>query len=439
MNPSVILVHPRYPELKRFIIEHTGLAYYAERDEDLAGRIGRRMAAAGCDDCGRYLDRLRLEDKLELDALVGELTVGETFFFRQAEHFETLRTMVFPEMFERNRSSRQIRIWSAGCATGAEAYSVAIVLKRHFQAAMDGWNVSILGTDINRDFVARAQAARFDPWAFRQAPHDLREQCFSPEGKRWLLLPEYRNLVTFGYHNLIQDPFPPGLFDLILCRNVTIYFNAGATRRVARGFYESLAPGGWLVVGHAEPSATVFQDFETIILSGVTYYQKPAKSAPDASAAAEAPRRLPARPPQGVPAKPVPPAPTVADVRALADRGDWEAAAGQAERLLSADTLNAAAHFTQALILAHTRPAVEAEAALRKAIYLDRGFALAHYHLGLCLAQAGRAAQARKAFANVVDLLAEEPDDETLEHGDGITAGELLELASMHLEESKAS
>src|SRR3569623_1651305 len=123
MNLSQTLADSTYPALKQYVLEHTGLDYYAPRTEDFAARLGRRLAAVHSKSCADYLHRLRNE-ATEIDALVGELTIGETYFFRQIEHFDLLRTVILPDLLRTNRETRELRIWSAGCATGAKPNTV---------------------------------------------------------------------------------------------------------------------------------------------------------------------------------------------------------------------------------------------------------------------------------------------------------------------------
>jgi chemotaxis protein methyltransferase CheR len=450
-----IIGEPDYPALKAMVLEHTGLAYYADKDRDLAERIERRMQARGVREAGEYLRLLREGDPLgeEHDALAAELTIGETYFFRHLEHFDALRETILPELIERNHASRRLHIWSAGCATGAEAYSVALLLHQELEPRVAGWDTRILGTDINRAFLARAREARFDDWTLRDSPPEFKEQYFKREEKHWILKPEYRAGVSFHYQNLARYPFPSAVmalapFDLILCRNVMIYFGAELVRATADRLYETLAVGGWLLVGHAEPNAAVFGKYRAMNKAGVTLYQKSA-AVPETPPAWPAilPEVQPEMPPQpfallpgaSPPERPaatredVPP--SVDEARRLADRGEWEAAAAECRRVIEKNGLNAAAHFTLALILEHSGTHADAERSLRRAIYLDRTFALAHYHLGLSLHAGGRdPGQALKAFENVLRLLAGRTGDELVEYADGMSVAELRELARMHME-----
>jgi chemotaxis protein methyltransferase CheR len=460
MNVAAILSDLQYPELKSHILRHTGLWYYADKDEDLASRVARRISARGFRTGSEYLHLLRdgVAGVGEMDALVGELTIGETYFFRQREHFDILRDTVFPDLLQRNQASRRIRIWSAGCATGAEPYSINMLLELELAQRIGDWDVSILATDINSEFLARAREARFGDWAFRETPESVKLRCFERQGKSWLLRPEFRRRVTFQHHNLAGDHPLPGLpaepFDVVMCRNVMIYFAPDLIRSTVGRFYQKLAAGGWLLVGHAEPNADMFAQFDRVSAGNVTVYRRPLSGVPAApppwpqwTAVPAAPqpsnshprvpptagaRRAITRPP--LPAAPPAATPRLEAVRLLADRGNWTAAAALGRQLTATDPLNAPAHFTLGLILEHTTSCEEAESALRRAIYLDRQFALAHYHLGTCLQQGRQTEKARKAFRNVLELLTTRPEEETVEHGDGMTVAELKDLARMHLD-----
>ena len=138
----------------------------------------------GAHDCASYLDLLRdpFRGPSELDELIAEVTIGETYFFRHREHFDALRDLVLPDLIVRNRATRRLRIWSAGCADGPEPYSLAILLKREMAGQLPGWDVTIVGTDINRLSLARAREGKFEEWAFLSTPPGSERRVFS-EGR----------------------------------------------------------------------------------------------------------------------------------------------------------------------------------------------------------------------------------------------------------------
>jgi chemotaxis protein methyltransferase CheR len=408
----------------------------------------------------------------ELDALAATLTIGETFFFRHQELFDALRERVLPELIERNRPHQRLRIWSAGCAIGAEPYSLAILLRKHFGPQIAGWDVSIVGTDINREFLAQAQRGQFGEWSFRSAPDGLKESCFVHAGQAWTIDAEYRRGVVFQYHNLVQHPFPSlinGLsaFDLILCRNVMIYFAPTVVSRLVGQFRDSLVDGGWFVVGPSEPSVGLFQAFQTVNSPGAVLYRKgpqlaaPLEWAPPDIGRALAPspsnRRAPReaiailpqseretfagrrRPPNASHHRRSRPLParheaTLADVRANLNSGQSEAAADHCQKLISADRLNPLVYFYHALVREQQGQHAETEQALRRAIYLDRDFVLAHYHLGLVMQRYGDVRAAQRSFRNVLVLLQARDEDHAFVDADGLTVGALRRLTEMHLE-----
>lgn len=458
MNPAqnALLAHPLYPRLKQFVLDRTGLNYYQDKDSDFAERTCRRLASLRIPDCSAYLERLEGPDgRRELDALVGELTIGETYFFRHSEQFDALRDIIIPAILKRNQPHRRLRIWSAGCATGAEPYSVSILLKTHFPHLDADWDVRILATDINRDFIARAQDARFADWAFRSTPDDLKYRCFSKSGSQWILAPEFRRCVSFQYHNLIQDPFPAESFDLILCRNVAIYFSLDECRKLVSRFEASLVEDGWLLVGHAEPNTEMFGAFQMLSLPGAILYRRginrlehanelPQPTVlenwvppvlPALSEIKTASQPLPVPAPEASPAQADPsPAGDLSAIRRLADEGNWTRAAECCEALLKRDNLISAVHFYYALILEHLGRDAESEQALRRAVYLDRNSALAHYHLALRQQKNSDRRGASRSFENVLRLLSQVEPGHVFSDADGITAGELRELARSQAE-----
>ena len=458
-SPGALVGDPLFPVLKQHVVGSTGLAYYTDKDTDLAWRISHRLSSLGMRDCASYLNLLLnpLRGPSELDALVAEITIGETYFFRHSEHFDALRNLVIPEIIARNAERRALRIWCAGCADGPEPYSLAIVLKRDMAHQLLGWAVTILGTDINRHCLARAREGKFEEWALRSTPDDLRNSCFRKEGRQWSLAPEYKEGVSFQYHNLVEHSFPSVLnnlvcFDLILCRNVMIYFGPDLTQRMIARFHDCLVPGAWLLVGPAEPNMTYFSSFRTVNAPGVTLYQKPDADSPIATNSVELAGQVGIGWPIGYRAASdkanaasgpidhgpkvdeLPHSPTLADVRRHADQGAWESAEHQCEQLLKTDNLNSEVHFYHALVLGQMRRPKEAEKSLRRAIYLDRRSVLAHYYLGLFLQSHGDSGQAGRSFENTLDLLRSRRDTDILAHADGITVAELKKLAKTHLE-----
>lgn len=232
---------------------------YRERGLDLRGykattlarRLGRRLRARGVSIYADYVLLLD-HDPSEYDRLLDELTINVTSFFRDAVAFRALEEVALPSLT--GRGTQCLRIWSAGCAAGEEAYSIAMLLLERLGGAINRWEVTILATDIDAKALACAREGVFSRAQVEGIPPQWREQYLAPEGRGFRVQPALRQLVVFKEHNLLSDPAYCDL-DLVLCRNVLIYFTPDAQIRVLTGFYEGLNEGGFLLLG--KPEATV--------------------------------------------------------------------------------------------------------------------------------------------------------------------------------------
>jgi chemotaxis protein methyltransferase CheR len=422
---------PAYSQLRDHLTASTGLVFHADREKQLADLIEQRLSDLHLPGCASYAEFLADSARglAEMDVLIERLTIGETSFFRDPEIYAAIRDAILPDIMERNKLSRRLRIWSAGCATGAEPYSLAILLMRDWAGRIANWHVAIDATDLNRGFLAQAAQGKFRAWALRSTPDELKRDCFTNEGLDWTIHPQYKQWISFRHSNLIGSEMPEGAhYDLILCRNVMIYFAPDTSRRLVRRLHHSLGDEGWLVVGSSEHNLENYTGFRAVHAGEAKFYQKTSLPAP------ETPPLLPV----SVPApRPVPLKPAPADLeglRLLADRGDWQRAAEYSRRLLNRDQLNPAIHFYRALILENLGNAKEPERSLRRAIYLDRNFALAHYHLGLALKRNGHPILAARSFENVLRVLQDTPDDAMVPHGAEATVLALKELARIESE-----
>jgi len=372
-----------------------------------------------------------------MDILITNLTIGETYFFRDPAQFTAIRNIIFPDILERNKSSKRLRIWSAGCATGAEPYSLAILLQLDLSERIAGWQVDIHATDLNRSSLAQAAEGKFREWALRSMPVAVKRECFSNDGLVWTIHPRFKEWISFHHSNLTDSVFckpSAGRFDLILCRNVMIYFASEMTRRLVGQFHESLEDGGWLVVSATDYNLHDYTAFDMVSATGTRLYRKMAPPRAQTEVAPEP--VVVSRPPAK---QPVPVQAGMADMeglRQLTDRGDWQGAAERSQRMLTQDRLNPAIHFYQALIFENLGIVDQSERSLRQAIYLDRSFALAHYHLGLALKRDRQTGAAARSFENVLRVLAGTPDLAIVTAGPGLTVTDLRGLARMQLEKA---
>jgi chemotaxis protein methyltransferase CheR len=409
------LTDPAYGRLKDHLTASTGLSFHGDREKALAELIAQRISDLRLRDCAAYAELLAdsAGAEAEMDVLIERLTIGETYFFRDPEQFAAIRDIIIPDILKRKQSSRSLRIWSAGCANGAEPYSLAILLMREMAGRLAGWQVGIDATDLNRNCLARAAEGRFRAWALRSTSDEVKRECFWHDGKIWTILPQYKEWISFRRMNLAGGEFTaPAQFDLILCRNVMIYFAPETATQLIGRFHQSLGDGGWLVVGASEYSMENYQAFRTVSADGARLYQKMA-------------------PVQAETATVVPPPPLQA-FDPIFDKTGVDS-----EKLLTEYRLNPAIHFDQAVIFENLGLAGESERSLRRAIYLDRNFAAAHYRLGLLLEKDGQESSAARSFGNVLRALAAAVEDAIVPFGDGLTVTGLKELASMHLENKR--
>jgi chemotaxis protein methyltransferase CheR len=265
-----------------FVAAKLGLYFSRERWHDLERGIAsaaRDLGFPSVESCIHRLISLPLE-KAQLEVLASHITVGETYFFREKNTFAALEEHVFPDLIRSRRpDQRRLRIWSAGCATGEEPYSIAILLRKLIPDLPD-WNVTILATDINPSFLQKAFHGVYSEWSFRDTPLWLKERYFKrrQEG-RYEILPEIRKMVTFSYLNLAEDSYPSLLnntnaMDLILCRNVLMYFAPERAGTTIQKFHDSLVPGGWLIVSPSEASHVLFSRFMMVRLREAILYEK---------------------------------------------------------------------------------------------------------------------------------------------------------------------
>lgn len=420
----------------------TGLVFPESRLGTLRTGLEKGMKRAGTGDPETYLSRLAEEPAL-LDDLVAEITVGETYFFRDAPQCRVIRDRVLPALLHR-RTRGPLRIWSAGCATGEEAYTLAIL---HAEAGAPE-PARIVGTDLSRPALARARRGRYGRWALRGLTPEEVARYFHPSGGDFALRPDLVGEVEFRYLNLAEDAYPSlasGIsgMDLILCRNVLIYFDGETAAQVIRRLMESLAPDGWLLLGASDPHPADPAPCDVVVTEAGLAYRRRGKEAPatrlGAVAAPRAEVPIPPPPPAPAPAAATPPAPSadlqaaVARVRSLANAGDLQAAGGACAAALDVHRTSAELTYLHGVLLVEAGQVAEAAAAFRACLYLDRTLAVAHLALGGSLLRLGDAVGARRALKNAEHLLASEPPDAQVPASDGERAGRLVAAARAQL------
>jgi len=480
--------------LSEMIAAKTALHFPEERWGDLEQKVGSSAKEFGFNGKEEFIQWL-LSSPLttsQIDILASHLTIHETYFWREPKVFEALITQVLPALVRlRENNNKCIRIWSAGCATGEEPYSLAIALHRAIPAVKE-WNITILATDINPLILRKAMAGVYGKWSFRNAPQWLMDGYFHcPKDEVFEIRPEIRKMVAFSYLNLAQDNYPSplnntGAMDIIFCRNVLMYFSQERAKQVGEGLFRSLVNGGWLMVGASELSQNLFPQFAPVKFPGAIAYRKetpgsplqngfpyepstfqkaedprPAKStawdiqpatavqlytvekplaavnelpAPN-ECAAVAEQSAPSINHEAIEETAKEPLPSkVLSIRALADRGELPEAFALCEEALVFDKLNPGLHFLRAIILQELNRTEEAGVSLQRTLYLDRNFVLAHFALGNIALRQGKALTAKKHFENVMSLLKENRPEDILPESDGLTAGRFREIIRATME-----
>jgi chemotaxis protein methyltransferase CheR len=453
-----------FETLRDLIRTRTGLVFPPSRQKDLEAGIQQTMTSNRLREFDRLVALLEREEAT-FDTLIANITVAETYFFREPAQFEAIRRLMLPALRRRVPNDDQIRIWSAGCASGEEAYSLAILMETEGLAG----KARILATDISRAALARARAAEYGAWSLRDGSANTQyfSRQNSSQGDRFLLEHRFRERVEFKYLNLASTAYPSPItgtvdMDLIVCRNVLIYFDADAIRRVAVQMFDCLKPGGWLITGPSDPPLWEHAPYRTLVTSGgILYRRDPSvdgqieitRSVPRPEAVV-VPTPLPQReldPPSSNPPQvqiPVAAAMVgesgvydfaneirkrIVEIRALADRGLAARAERKAAEALQAFPLEPELHYLHAIALAELQRHDDAVTALRRVIYLDPSLAVAHFTLGSILSRNGAIAEARRTYQNALTLCLTRPEGEILALSDDQPTGSLIEASRAQL------
>ncbi|MDZ7372338.1 MAG: protein-glutamate O-methyltransferase CheR [candidate division KSB1 bacterium] len=268
-------------ELRDLIYNTCGMYFSEQRRFFLESRCRRRMNALGMHSYQDYLQLVRdpRQRRGELQLLLDEITVNETSFFRNQAQFEALKHIFLPEIARRKGriGFRRLKIWSAGCSSGEEPYSLAIVVHELASTILAGWQVEIVATDINHAVLEKARKGLYTPYSFRNTPPEIINRYFQKlDHEAYQLSPQIMQMVQFRHMNLMDDMamlFMKG-YDIIFCRNVLIYFDLPAKKRVTQHFYNALLDEGYLFVGHSESLFGVNDQFKMVQYPGGLAYKK---------------------------------------------------------------------------------------------------------------------------------------------------------------------
>ncbi len=424
----------------------------------------------------------------DLEILINYLTVGETFFFREKPGLDAFKNHIIPGIInERQGKEQYLRIWSAGCCTGEEPYTLAILLSEIIPD-ITKWNISLLATDTNATFLNKAQAGVYSAWSFRETDPNVREKYFTPAGKNWEIVPRIKKMVTFSLLNLATDKYPSiqsntNAMDVIFCRNVLMYFTPNQIKLTGKLFFQSLTEKGWFIPSSVELNDTFFTDFTSLKVENGIFYRKLPKS--DIMKAIPVINKIvPKYPAKKKPAiqtdsrQNLNPQEKTVDlkltpdqqfsileitrlynkgayqqciedclsvlkkttselkvltllIKSYANLGKLGEALEYGDKLLEINNAGADSFYLYATILMEKNEQERAETALKKALYLDPHHILSHLLHGNIAKRKGDHRIAQKHFKNVKDLLSTFNDEDIVPGSEGLTAGRLKELKEL--------
>jgi chemotaxis protein methyltransferase CheR len=267
-----------FERLRDLVNHHSGLIFDDRKMYFFGRRVEARIEIVGASNATDYYQLLRYGDGAdEMQALCESLTINETYFFREYPQLKTFAESIVPGILEARRAvgERKLRIWSAGCSTGEEPYTLAIILREMIEDFED-WDISIVATDISRDVLCRARRAAYDERPLKDVPKVYRERYFRRQGDREKVVASITEMVTFRQANLMMPRLPSDLMNLdtIFCRNVLIYFDDAARRQVVDMFHDALVPGGALFLGSSESVGRITSAYRPTHLGGMLVYVK---------------------------------------------------------------------------------------------------------------------------------------------------------------------
>jgi chemotaxis protein methyltransferase CheR len=398
-----------------------------------------------------------------MEHLVVGVTVGETYFFRDKKQMDLLQTKILPELIKKKRQEKDLslRIWSAGCASGEEIYTIAIILDQIIND-IDAWTINLLGTDINTESLKKAIGGLYNDWSMRSISEEMKLHYFTLLDGKYALNEKIRNRVRFEYLNLNDNTYP-SIFngtnsqDLILCRNVLIYFDKKATDKLMLKFHACLQSGGYLVLGASDPIDIKLVNTHYDYLDNMLLM-----------------RRVFEKQKLTRPVKPKSPEPVVikqeevrkidydkrllelisksqwhdilllldnledkintnafylyAKAISLANIGNLEPAVVLFQSSLKIDPTNKYCHFMYALTLLELNQSTKAEDELRKTLFLDRKFVISYYQLGLLLLRNRNITAGLKCLNNAYVISVNKNPTELVHGSQGLTYGRLSEI-----------
>jgi chemotaxis protein methyltransferase CheR len=280
---KILMSDKQFAELRKIIYARAGIHFPDGKKYVLESRLAHRLTELEMDSYDDYIAFLSIGPYQtdEFQEMFNRITINETSFFRNEPQLDIFEKRILPELLEARKSTKRLRLWSAACSTGEEPYTLAMLVSRTLGVRAMDWRIEILGTDISERAVDAAVEAKYTDYALRSTPATAKQRFFKQEGAYWVLDPAIRTMVTFEVQNL-KDRLAAkrhGIWDVIFCRNVMIYFDDAMKTSVLNTFADQLADDGTLFIGHSEAIRANEAPFNPLPIPQGFCYQKVARTA----------------------------------------------------------------------------------------------------------------------------------------------------------------
>jgi len=274
------MTNEQFLQLRDFIYEKSGIYFADSKKSLLENRLTFRLKAYNFTDYEKYYYLLKYDPQAakELRALYDTITTNETSFFRSPPQIEAFAEKALPDVMARREKAgeKTLRLWSAGCSTGEEAYTLGIVLKEVLKDSFREWDIKIYASDISEKALRSAKLATYSEYALRGVPAEIRQKYFKSENSQFVVTDEIRALVELQFLNFMDSARMQLMkgFDIIFCRNVLIYFDDAARKKIVSHLYDNINPGGYLFIGHSESLHNITRAFKLVHFPGALGYKK---------------------------------------------------------------------------------------------------------------------------------------------------------------------
>ncbi len=277
LGPKVRMNEEEARLVQEIIHEYCGLSHGLDSTFFLERRLGPRLDALGLSSYREYYHYLRYDPggARELEDVIERITTHETYLFREEYQLDAFRYEILPQLHEFHQRRKRLLVWSAGCSTGEEVYTIAILMREC--GLFDEWLMRVVGSDISRQVVSHARRGAYGLSSFRTTDGMMQSKYFREQDGKFYVRDDIRAMCSFGQLNLLStERFDVlGRCDVIFCRNVLMYLSGEARHRIVEAFYDTLNPGGYLLLGHSESLLNVTTRFDLVHLSKDLVYRKP--------------------------------------------------------------------------------------------------------------------------------------------------------------------